>query len=284
MSSPGNDLSGVDPSDEAVPGSYWDSDSGSLAVSDIRRRTDLIAMADARLRRSLRDVDPEVVVRRPSLLPGWSIGHVLTHLAQNAEGLRRLLTWARTGVETPMYPPSVDRDADVAAGALRSGPDILAAYHSASDALASDIVSLPGSAWDTPVRTRTGPPTAADAVLDHRLAEILLHHHDLGIDAGLIELPDVLAAALLAAQPRTFLRTHDVPPMTLAPRSRNGTDGPRMTIGNLGIGKLGIANDGTGPEITGTAAALVGWLTGRTDGSGLTTTTPDDALPSLPTW
>jgi maleylpyruvate isomerase len=41
--------------------------------------------------------------REPSLLPGWSRGHVLTHLARNADSLRNLLIWARTGVETPQY-------------------------------------------------------------------------------------------------------------------------------------------------------------------------------------
>lgn len=239
------------------------------AAADIRRRAGLVDAADARLRQALADVDPEVVVRRPSLLPGWTVGHVLTHLAQNADGLRRLLIWARTGVETPMYPASVDRDAAVETGALRSGPDIIAAHRSAADALAADIAALPTAGWATPVRTRTGPDTPADAVLDHRLAEILLHHHDLGLEEGLEDLPDALAQALLAAQPRTFLRTHAVPPMTLVPRA-----GPSLVIGA----------DTTAPEIHGTPAALVGWLTGRTDGSDLTTTTPDGTLPSLPTW
>ena len=42
-------------------------------------------------------------VRRPSLLPGWSRAHVLTHLARNAEGGVRLLGWARTGVPSYEY-------------------------------------------------------------------------------------------------------------------------------------------------------------------------------------
>src|SRR5215472_16842111 len=43
-------------------------------------------------------------VREPSLLPGWTRGHVLTHLARNAEGGVRLLEWARTGVPSYAYP------------------------------------------------------------------------------------------------------------------------------------------------------------------------------------
>jgi maleylpyruvate isomerase len=42
-------------------------------------------------------------VAGPSLLPGWTRGHVLTHLARNAEGGTRLLGWARTGVPSYEY-------------------------------------------------------------------------------------------------------------------------------------------------------------------------------------
>jgi maleylpyruvate isomerase len=41
--------------------------------------------------------------RGPSLLPGWTRGHVLTHLARNAEGGTRLLGWARTGAASYEY-------------------------------------------------------------------------------------------------------------------------------------------------------------------------------------
>jgi maleylpyruvate isomerase len=40
----------------------------------------------------------EADVREPSLLPGWTRGHVLSHLARDAEGGTRLLGWARTGI------------------------------------------------------------------------------------------------------------------------------------------------------------------------------------------
>ena len=55
----------------------------------------------------------DVAVRRPSLLSGWTRGHVLTHLARNADALVNLLTWAKTGVEHQTYTSGSDRNADI---------------------------------------------------------------------------------------------------------------------------------------------------------------------------
>ena len=38
-------------------------------------------------------------LEEPSRLPDWSCGHVVGHVARNAEALVRLATWARTGVD-----------------------------------------------------------------------------------------------------------------------------------------------------------------------------------------
>lgn len=40
-------------------------------------------------------------VKAPSLLPGWTRAHVLTHLARSANSRTRLLTSARTGTDLP---------------------------------------------------------------------------------------------------------------------------------------------------------------------------------------
>jgi hypothetical protein len=53
----------------------------------------------------------------PSLLPGWSRRTVIAHVARNADALCNLLTWARTGVETPMYASAEAREAAIAATA-----------------------------------------------------------------------------------------------------------------------------------------------------------------------
>jgi maleylpyruvate isomerase len=65
-------------------------------------------------------------VRSPSLLPGWSRGHVLTHLSCNADALTNLLTWARTGVESRMYATPAEREEGIQAGAGRALPEQLA--------------------------------------------------------------------------------------------------------------------------------------------------------------
>jgi hypothetical protein len=42
-------------------------------------------------------------------------------LNPNADGLRNLLVWARTGVETPMYPSIEQRNADSTIARLQGG-------------------------------------------------------------------------------------------------------------------------------------------------------------------
>ncbi len=72
-----------------------DSDPGRL-LARIQAATGRLAVTAGTL--------TDAQTREPSLLPGWSRGHVLTHIARNADGLGNLLVWARTGVETPQYP------------------------------------------------------------------------------------------------------------------------------------------------------------------------------------
>src|SRR5580658_6811383 len=62
----------------------------------------------------------------PSLLPGWTRGHVLTHIARNADGLRNLLIWARTGVQTPQYASAEARETEISAGSGRTASELAA--------------------------------------------------------------------------------------------------------------------------------------------------------------
>jgi len=98
----------------------------------------------------------------PSLLPGWTRGHVCSHLANNADSLVNLLTWARTGVETPAYPPGDARDQAIEAGASRSADEHVEALSASAERFSRAVARHPEDRWDTEV-------TCA-AVRSHRFA------------------------------------------------------------------------------------------------------------------
>src|ERR1051326_147069 len=85
--------------------------------------------------------------REPSLLPGWTRGHVLAHLARNADGMVNLLRWARTGTETPMYASAEGRAADIEAGAGRPAADLTADVRESAATLATEAAAMPDDAW-----------------------------------------------------------------------------------------------------------------------------------------
>src|SRR3954447_544762 len=84
-------------------------------------------------------------LRAPSLLPGWSRGHVLTHVARNADSHVNLLTWARTGVPTPQYPSPEARAAGIEAGAGRPVEEQLADLRESAGRLAQAMREMPAA-------------------------------------------------------------------------------------------------------------------------------------------
>src|SRR2546430_5157230 len=86
----------------------------------------------------------------PSLLPGWTRGHVLTHVARNGDGLGNLLRWARTGTETPMYASREARRADIEAGAGRSPAGPAADVPATAIAFPAQAARLPAGAAAAP--------------------------------------------------------------------------------------------------------------------------------------
>src|SRR5205085_3934344 len=67
----------------------------------------------------LRDAD----VRRATALPGWSVAHVLTHVARNADSHRRRTEAAARNEMIDQYPGGYEgRDAENELGARRPAP------------------------------------------------------------------------------------------------------------------------------------------------------------------
>ncbi len=80
----------------------------------------------------------------PSLCEGWTRGHVLTHVARNADGLAALIRSAVDGTGETMYASEEARDADIEAGADRSSAELLEdVEHSAAAAGRAPSASRP---------------------------------------------------------------------------------------------------------------------------------------------
>jgi maleylpyruvate isomerase len=110
-------------------------------------------------------------VRHPSLLPGWTRGHVLTHVARSGDALRNLLN------DRPAYPSQEARNADIEAGSGRPVTELTADVRTSADALRAD--ALTRDDWDTEVEILGSRSFPKSQILLRRLVEIELHHVDL---------------------------------------------------------------------------------------------------------
>jgi maleylpyruvate isomerase len=241
-------------------------------VNEVSHSLDRIAASTERLLATAA-VLTDAQVREPSLLPGWTRGHVLTHLARNADGLRNLLTWARTGIETPMYPSSEAREADIAAGAGRPAAELAADIAQSAAAFATEAACMPAEAWVTQVRALYGPPFPGRVVLDRRLGEVVIHHSDL--DAGYTpdDWPEDFASDTLPWVAETFAGAEDTPRCLLV------SDSPPQQQFLIGPDQAGQ------PKVIvhGQPGDLLAWLISRAGGSRLTVAS-GGALPELPAW
>jgi maleylpyruvate isomerase len=196
----------------------------------------------------------------PSALPDWSRAHVVAHLARNADALVNLLTWARTGVETPMYPSRAVRDADIEATAARPPAELRADYAAAGARLAETLETLPEAAWEAQVRNGQGQPVPAAHVPWMRAKEVWVHGTDLRAGLSFADLPADFCTAL-ADEVLALFAARDQPVQATVV----ATDVDRT----WGSG---------GSTARGPVAAVAAWLT-RSDPSGL-----DGDVPSPPAW
>jgi maleylpyruvate isomerase len=207
-------------------------------------------------------------LREPSLLPGWTRGHVLSHLCRSGEALVRLCTWASTGVETPMYPSRQARAEDIEAGADRSVAEQLADLRDTSDRFLRAARALDAAAWSATVGRPAGPMPAAQ-IPAARLTELYVHLVDL--DCGYT--PAHWPAAFVGQElPRVVSRLSEQP------------DCPALTLHADDTGRdLTLGGGEPQAKVTGPEPALLAWLIGRASGDGLTVD-PSGPLPAPPAW
>ncbi len=169
-----------------------------------------LAEATGRLLATAAGID-DGQARQPSLLPGWSRGHVLTHLARNADGLRNLLVWARTGVVTPQYPSQQARDDAIEAGAGRAAAELVADLAETAAAFRAEAAAMPAGAWQVSVHGVRGRGHPAWYTLSRRLSEVEIHHVDLAAGYRAPDWPDWFVAERLGSVAAEFAGRADLP-------------------------------------------------------------------------
>jgi maleylpyruvate isomerase len=124
---------------------------------------------------------PPVDPTRPSGLPGWSSGHVLTHIARNADGHRCMLDGL------PQYPHGLEgRDGDIESGATRTWAELVDDVAATSAAL--DERWAAHDDWSGAARMLMGErPTHLLPLLRQR--EVEVHRADLGLGYGFADMP-----------------------------------------------------------------------------------------------
>ncbi|MFI5933498.1 maleylpyruvate isomerase family mycothiol-dependent enzyme [Actinoplanes sp. NPDC051494] len=223
-----------------------------------------VDQATERLLSTAERLEPGALTRA-SLLPGWTTGHVLTHVARNADAYTNLLTWARTGVPTPAYPTPTARAEGIEAGHGRPLSEQIADVRDAHERFADAAAAMTAEAWTFLVPSIG---KSAAAVPWARLREVEVHHVDL--DAGYTPEDWSDAFALRLLREVATDATPGTAPLILRPQ---GLDHP-VTLGEV---------TGSTPVIGGPSRAIAAWLTGRADGAGLTVA-PDGELPVPARW
>ncbi|MFF9812886.1 maleylpyruvate isomerase family mycothiol-dependent enzyme [Streptomyces sp. NPDC014006] len=233
---------------------------------------DLASVRDAtdRLLSAVAELD-NASVAEPSRLPGWSRGHVLAHIARNADALVNVLEGR------PMYVSAEARDADIERDAPRALDAQLADLRE-SGARFQAAGAAPQD-WSRTVELRNGVTDAAARVPFRRWAEVELHHVDLGIGYELEDLPADFTEREIDFLAARFSGHPEVP----ATRITDGTRVWRTGRGDReGAGTEDTDIKGADAEVTvsGEPADLLGWLAGRRDGAALSV--DGGALPALP--
>ncbi|GAQ61357.1 maleylpyruvate isomerase family mycothiol-dependent enzyme [Streptomyces scabiei] len=219
-------------------------------LASVREATDRLLTAAARL--------DNAAVTEASRLPGWTRGHVLAHLARNADALVNVFEGR------PMYASAEARDTDIERDAPRPLKEQLADVRDSADRF-QDAAALPAD-WTRTVELRNGVTDSAARVPFRRWIEVEIHHVDLGIGYELEDLPPEFTEREIGFLVDRFTGHPDVPHTRV-------TDGTRAWT-------TGGAASGSGVTVTGTAPELLGWLAGRTDGTALRA--EGGTLPSLP--
>ncbi|TQF75037.1 maleylpyruvate isomerase family mycothiol-dependent enzyme [Rhodococcus spelaei] len=170
----------------------------------------LVAQSQGRVEETLATLT-EAQARGTSALPGWSRGHVVTHLARNADALNRFALGVLDGTPREMYPGGPDaRAAAIEEGADRPVELLAADLRFAGRRVIDSLRSIGPDLLGTTVKWRK--PVAARDVPVLRWRELEIHHLDLGLGYSCVDWPEEFVESTLDSQlPELAMVAPDLP-------------------------------------------------------------------------
>lgn len=187
--------------------------------------------------------------RQPTVLPGWTRAHLATHIARNADALRRAVTGLMDGAGWSIGDDDTLRDLEV--GSRRSPLDLQIDLDTSASRLDEAFSQLTAEQWRAPVADGV---VVADLPLA-RLNEVVLHHVDLDCGFGFVDVEPDVARWLLEWNVR---------------RHTDGVSGRAVVLVSSGGYQARLGTETTSaPVVTGSDAMLLGWLTGRLPASAV---------------
>jgi maleylpyruvate isomerase len=231
-----------------------------VTVTDVPALAALARSADRFLGTVRALADDDVLLA--CALPGWTRAHLLTHVAQAADSRTGMLRAARAGLAGEQYPSEQARASAIEAGARRPAAVIRADAARAVEECLTAMRQHPADRWDAPaIWLRGGRRPVRGAVASLR-SELEYHHVDLA--AGYA--PGDWPAEFVTTELRRVTALMD-----------HRADGPPVTLTGAAAVRVGTVPP---VDVTGPPAAILAWLSGRGDGSGLHAGAA--GLPSLP--
>ena len=208
-----------------------------------------------------------------SLLPGWTRRHITAHIGYNARAIARLVEWAATWVETPMYASTPVRDHEIEFGATLSPIALRHLFDHSAVHLNVEWRDLPAEAWNHKLKTAQGRIVPAEETVWMRTREVWIHAVDLANGASFADIPAPVLERLLKD-------------ITGAWHTRGTDQGLVVTVTDQDLTFGDTASDSP-TLVFGPLAAVVEWAAGRGSG-GVTATGPSgsilETVPAAPKW
>ncbi|MGZ0151615.1 maleylpyruvate isomerase family mycothiol-dependent enzyme [Kribbella sp. WER1] len=216
-----------------------------MALNDVHAIADQLLALTA-------DLD-DATARGDSVLPGWSRGHVITHIAYFSEAMTRQVEEALQGRLVEVYDGGRPaRDAAIEAGADRPAAELKTHLTQAVTALLASWDKVSPTDWPLPIQHRNSNLSAG---LQATWRELTIHTSDLNLGVTPASWSKDFCLHLLDfLRPRTPDHTHLI------------LQSPETTWEN-----------GTGAEVklTGPLTSLTAWYAGRPTPTTITGPTPD---------